>query len=91
MTTLEAPLRRSAEAAGPAIAATFNKPERELTVEELRSFWRGTRMWAHQALVRLHRPPTQLVRLPRRRRQDVQELLPVAAQRPLPGKRGGHR
>ena len=44
--TLEELLARSAQSAGPAIAATFNKPGRELTVHEFRAFWRGTRMWA---------------------------------------------
>jgi hypothetical protein len=44
--TLEELLTKSAETAGPAIAATFNKPERMLSVEEFRAFWRGTRMWA---------------------------------------------
>jgi hypothetical protein len=44
--TLEELLAKSAETAGPAIAATFNKPERSLTIDEFRAFWRGTRMWA---------------------------------------------
>ena len=43
---LEELLAKSAESAGPAIAATFNHPERRLTVDEFRRFWRGTRMWA---------------------------------------------
>jgi len=43
---LEELLAKSAESAGPAIAATFNHPERQLSVDEFRQFWRGTRMWA---------------------------------------------
>ena len=44
--TLEELLAESAHTAGPAIAATFNVPGRELTPDEFRAFWRGTRMWA---------------------------------------------
>lgn len=43
---LEELLAKSAASAGPAIAATFNQPERQLTIDEFRKFWRGTRMWA---------------------------------------------
>ena len=44
--TLEELLAKSANSAGPAIAATFNQPGRELTPDEFRAFWRGTRMYA---------------------------------------------
>ena len=43
---LEELLAKSAATAGPAIAATFNNPERSLTPDEFRAFWRATRMWA---------------------------------------------
>jgi hypothetical protein len=46
VTDLDQLLARSASTAGPAIAATFNRPERALTAEEFRTFWRGTRMFA---------------------------------------------
>ncbi|MEO8539150.1 MAG: pyridoxamine 5'-phosphate oxidase family protein [bacterium] len=46
MTDLTRLLQKSASTAGPAIAATFNKEERALTVEEFRAFWRATRMFA---------------------------------------------
>ena len=39
-------LDRSAESAGPAIAATFGRDDRRLTAAETRAFWRGTRMFA---------------------------------------------
>ena len=44
--TIEELLANSAATAGPAIAATFNQPGRQLTADEFRAFWRGTRMWA---------------------------------------------
>jgi hypothetical protein len=44
--TLEELLAKSAANAGPAIDATFNKPGRQLSIDEFRAFWRGTRMYA---------------------------------------------
>lgn len=44
--TLEELLQTSAASAGPAIAATFNVPGRQLTADEVRAFWRRTRMFA---------------------------------------------
>ena len=44
--SLDRILQESLASAGPAVKATFDRDERRLSAEELREFWRETRMFA---------------------------------------------
>jgi hypothetical protein len=46
MVVLDSLLSASLEDAGPAVKAVFDRDDRRLSAEELRSFWRETRMFA---------------------------------------------